>query len=682
MDKHPPLARSLPLRPEELLAVLQNQTVLSPYSLALYNADETLLARRGQADRFCGRAAESPFCAEPCQSLCRPKKSGRGTRNRPRVYRCPGGLLYFVVPFNQPQSDDFFLLGGGFREKFIDIGRLERLARERGVNGIDLLESWEELPSTSLEELHRTAEEAYILLETAGSGKFNALALERAVTLDNAVAAIGPELDRMNSAEEVLNLLGETLTILFDLVRISVALPDTDGGISIRNLLHPQAPHLRHDSKMGEIFYLGAGRRHFLLSGEHSGRLLPGHQFKDLVCLPLSAGGLLSACLLLPDPHLSPRDLVLIELLASRTAIRLRLLQDDRKRSDDLFLTDRFMDRLGSLPQSRSRKELLWSVLEAATELLSVRKGSLMLIHDAGETLRIAASKGINRQLAVSLRIPMGCGIAGGVAQRGQTLRVQDIERDPRVVAANRPRFQSKSFISLPFKIGERTIGVLNLSDKETMTPFTTAEEKLLGVLLGHGGALIEVAEGRKRVKHLEELTITDPLTGLYNRRFLKERFEAEISRSIRQKEPLAVMLIDLDHFKNYNDLCGHLAGDAVLRQAARLLQRSAREMDLVIRFGGEEFCVLLPGAGLNEALLVGERMRLAIEKEPFHRQASLPRGTLTASFGISAYPENGSSAQGLLGAADVALYQAKDRGRNCIVLSEPVVPREKVSYL
>lgn len=682
MDKHPPLAHSLPLRPEELLAVLQNHPVLSPYSLALYSADETLLARRGQAERFCGRAAESPFCAEPCQSVCRPKKSGRGTRNRPRVYRCPGGLLYFVVPFNLPQADDFFLLGGGFREKFIDIGRLERLARERGVNGIDLLESWEELPSTSLEELHRTAEEARILLEAGGSGKFHALALERAVTLDNAVVAIGPELDRMASAEEVLNLLGETLTILFDLPRIAVALPDTDGGISIRDLLHPRAPHLRHDSRMGAIFYQGADRRHFLLSGEHSVRLLPGQEVKDLICLPLSAGGRFSACLLLPDPHLSPRDLVLVELLASRTAIRLRLLQDDRARSDDLFLTDRFMDRLGSLPLSRSRKELLGSVLETATELLSARKGSLMLVDGTGETLRIAASKGINRQLAVSLRIPVGCGIAGGVAQRGQTLLVQDIEHDPRVVAANRPRFQSKSFISLPFKIGERTIGVLNLSDKETMTPFTTAEEKLLGVLLGHGGALIEVAEGRKRVKHLEELTITDPLTGLYNRRFLKERFEAEISRSIRQKEPLAVMLIDLDHFKNYNDLCGHLAGDEVLRRAARLLQRSAREMDLVIRYGGEEFCVLLPGASHAEALLVGERMREAIETEPFHRQTSLPQGSLTASFGIAASPEDGHTAQSLLRSADAALYQAKDLGRNRIVLSEPGILRERVVYL
>jgi diguanylate cyclase (GGDEF)-like protein len=682
MDKHRLLAHSLPLRPDELLAVLQKHPLFSPYSLALYSADETLLARRGHAERFCGRAAESPFCAEPCQSVCRPKKSGRGTRNRPRVYRCPGGLLYFVVPFNSQEGDDFFLLGGGFRERFIDIGRLERLARERGVNGIDLLESWEDLPSTSLEELHRTAEEARILLESGGSAKFHALALERTVALDNAVAAIGPELDRMASAEEVLNLLGETLTILFDLFRIAVALPDTDGGISIRDLLHPQAPHLRHDSSMGAIFHQGADRRHFHLGGEYGDRLLPGREVKDLVCLPLSAGGRFSACLLLPDPHLSPRDLVLVELLASRTAIRLRLLLDNRERSDDLFLTDRILDRLSSLPLSRSRRELLASVLEAATELLSARKGSLMLVDGTGETLRIAACKGINRQLAVSLRIPVGCGIAGGVAQRGQTLLVQDIERDPRVVAAKRPRFQSKSFISLPFKIGERTIGVLNLSDKETMTPFTSAEEKLLGVLLGHGGALVEVAEGRKRVKHLEELTITDPLTELYNRRFLKERFAAEISRSIRQKEPLAVMLIDLDHFKDYNDLCGHLAGDAVLRQTARLLQRCAREMDLVIRYGGEEFCVLLPGASPAEALLVGERMRRAIEKEPFHRQASLPRGTLTASFGIAASPEDGHTAQSLLGSADAALYQAKDQGRNRIVLSEPAIHRERVVYL
>jgi diguanylate cyclase (GGDEF)-like protein len=530
--------------------------------------------------------------------------------------------------------------------------------------------------------MHRTAEAAQVLLESLGTGQFHALSLERILTLFNGVAGIGPELDRVTSTEGVLALLSESLTILFALSRIAVALPHPDGGVSIRDLLDPQAPTLRHDGRTGAILLRGAERRHFLLGGERAAQLLPGCEVKRLICLPLNAGGRFSGCLLLADPRLSPRELVLVELLASRTAIRLRLLLDDQERGRDLFLTNRFMDRLGALTLARSRNELLGSVLEAATELLRARKGSLMLVDGAGQTLRIAASKGINRELAVNLRIPVGHGIAGGVAQRGEILLVRDIEHDPRIAAANRPRFQSKSFISLPFKIGKRIIGVLNLSDWETTTPFTATEEKLLGALLDHSGALIERAEGLKRTKYLETLTITDPLTGLYNRRFLKERFEAEISRAIRQKESLAVMLIDLDHFKNYNDLCGHLAGDAVLRQTARLLQRSAREMDLVIRFGGEEFCVLLPGASLNEALRVGERMRRAIETEHFPRQGSQPLGTLTASFGIAAYPENGSSAQGILGAADVALYQAKDQGRNCIVLSEPMAPREKVSYL
>ncbi|ALC15514.1 diguanylate cyclase with GAF sensor [Desulfuromonas soudanensis] len=671
-----------PLPPGELLSVLRDHAVLSRYSLALYNDAEILLARHGQTERFCGSAAESPFCTEPCQSVCRPKINWRGTRIRPRVYRCPGGLLYFVIPFKHEPAVDYILLGGGFREKFIDIGRLERLARERGVNGIDLLESWEELPSTSLEEMHRTAEEANLLLESLGNGQFHALSLERILTLFNGVAGIGPELDRVTSTEGVLALLSESLTILFSLSRIAVALPLPDGGVSIRDLLDHQAPTLHHDGKTGSILLRGAERRHFLLSGERAAQLLPGYEVKRLVCFPLNAGGRFSGCLLLADPRLSSSELVLVELLVSRAAIRLRLLLDDQEHGRDLFLTNRFMDRLGALTLARSRNELLGSVLNAATELLRARKGSLMLVDNAGQTLRIAASKGINRELAVNLRIPVGHGIAGGVAQRGEMLLVRDIEHDPRIAAANRPRFQSKSFISLPFKIGKRIIGVLNLSDWETTTPFTVTEEKLLGALLDHSGALIERAESIKRTKHLEALTITDPLTGLYNRRFLKERFEAEISRAIRKKESLAVMLIDLDHFKNYNDLCGHLAGDAVLRQTARILQRSAREMDLVIRFGGEEFCVLLPGASLSEALHVGERMRRAIETEPFPRQGSQPLGTLTASFGIAAYPENGLSAQSILGAADVALYQAKDQGRNCIVLSEPMVPREKISYL
>jgi diguanylate cyclase (GGDEF)-like protein len=172
-----------------------------------------------------------------------------------------------------------------------------------------------------------------------------------------------------------------------------------------------------------------------------------------------------------------------------------------------------------------------------------------------------------------------------------------------------------------------------------------------------------------ERTSHLEELSVTDPLTGLYNRRLLEKRLDEEISRSRRQGQNFSLLMIDLDNFKNYNDLCGHPGGDQALKKTAALLQGSAREMDVVARFGGEEFCVLVAGTAKKESVFVAERIRRAIENAPFPRQKELPQGRLTASIGVAAFPEDGESGADLLRAADLALYQAKNDGRNRIVL-------------
>jgi diguanylate cyclase (GGDEF)-like protein len=128
-------------------------------------------------------------------------------------------------------------------------------------------------------------------------------------------------------------------------------------------------------------------------------------------------------------------------------------------------------------------------------------------------------------------------------------------------------------------------------------------------------------------------------------------------------------MFIDLDNFKIYNDLCGHLGGDNALRKVADLLKESAREMDTVTRFGGEEFCVILPGTSGKEATLVAERIRTAVEKTSFPRESELPLGTLTASIGLASFPEDGNTATKLINAADIALYKAKSEGRNRLVI-------------
>ncbi len=249
---------------------------------------------------------------------------------------------------------------------------------------------------------------------------------------------------------------------------------------------------------------------------------------------------------------------------------------------------------------------------------------------------------------------------------------VNDIERDQRVAVKNRPRFKTKSFLSLPLEVDDRMIGILNLADKANAGNFTEADLNLAQTFTSHAVAMIDRAKIMEKAGRLEQLAITDPLTGLYNRRFLQDRLQEEFNRSERQDLSFCIIMADLDNFKSYNDICGHLAGDDALRKAAKLIRRSAREMDIVTRYGGEEFCLILPGTGKKESIFVGERIRRAIETESFPGESHLPLGRLTISIGISTFSVDGVSADELIHAADLALYHAKALGRNRLILYEP----------
>ena len=162
----------------------------------------------------------------------------------------------------------------------------------------------------------------------------------------------------------------------------------------------------------------------------------------------------------------------------------------------------------------------------------------------------------------------------------------------------------------------------------------------------------------------LRHAAITDPLTGLLNRRGLQDRIELELARAERGAGPLVLMVIDLDHFKQVNDRLGHLGGDMALERAAGVLQRELRVVDAAARIGGEEFAVLLPDTGVFEGLAAGERLRVRIERS-FEGTAV----ALTASVGLAASPQDGRTMEELLHAADRAMYTAKALGRNrCVI--------------
>jgi diguanylate cyclase (GGDEF)-like protein len=176
-------------------------------------------------------------------------------------------------------------------------------------------------------------------------------------------------------------------------------------------------------------------------------------------------------------------------------------------------------------------------------------------------------------------------------------------------------------------------------------------------------------SELRSANEHLEQLALIDPLSGVANRRNFDETLARNWKEAIRHRRPLGLLMIDVDHFKLFNDRYGHVQGDACLRRVGKLLMNLAcRPGDLPARYGGEEFAVLLPGASLAGARIVAERLRHAVE-ELCVAHADAPLGQVSVSIGLaSMVPSLGDKAQSLIEAADEGLYAAKRTGRNAVV--------------
>ena len=162
-------------------------------------------------------------------------------------------------------------------------------------------------------------------------------------------------------------------------------------------------------------------------------------------------------------------------------------------------------------------------------------------------------------------------------------------------------------------------------------------------------------------------------MTGLHNYRFFIMRLKEEIARAKRNDSPLALLILDVDFFKNYNDALGHPAGDEILRQLSDILKAIVRDNDIVARYGGEEFAMILPSTDKKGAGILANRLRKKIEKYKFPHQEIQPNGTLTISIGIALYPENAIDRDDVVVAADRALYYAKERGRNRVVHFEEI---------
>ncbi len=247
------------------------------------------------------------------------------------------------------------------------------------------------------------------------------------------------------------------------------------------------------------------------------------------------------------------------------------------------------------------------------------------------------------------------------VLKHGQVLLVENVEKDFRFRLGDGESKARKveSLISAPLVSGERIIGILRV-DSETANTFITNDLRSLRVLAMLAAVSIENAQLYRRT---EELAITDGLTGLYVHRHFQERLGEELRRAARNHSPLSFLMIDIDHFKKYNDRYGHSVGDIVLKRTANILKKNAGEGSITARYGGEEFAIILPMVEKNAACRIAESIRMAI----FEKTITVRREKthIAVSIGVAAFPVDAVVKEEIIKLADDALLKAKRAGRN-----------------
>ena len=245
--------------------------------------------------------------------------------------------------------------------------------------------------------------------------------------------------------------------------------------------------------------------------------------------------------------------------------------------------------------------------------------------------------------------------------RRGRLHVVEDAQLDLICRHLHRPQ----SYMCLPMVAHGEALGVFHVS-LSSGGRFTESQRRLAITVAEHTS--LAVANLRLH-ETLSSQSIRDPLTGLFNRRYMEESLEREVRRAGRYRHSVGIIMLDLDHFKRFNDTYGHQGGDALLRELGAMLQRSIRGGDIACRYGGEEFTLILPEATSADAGQRAEHLREAVKtlRAQLHRQ---PLGPVTVSAGVATYPENGSSGDAVLRAADAALYQAKAGGRDQVGLN------------
>ncbi len=347
------------------------------------------------------------------------------------------------------------------------------------------------------------------------------------------------------------------------------------------------------------------------------------------------------------------------------TKWKLSLKEELEERIAELAL---LFDVARSVNSTIELSELLSRITQLVPERLHIPHFSIMLVNPEG-LLELKSTFPADPSLE-GMTFQPGEGACGRAAQTHRAVYVPDVT-DPSSVFARRsllPGHEAGALLCVPMVHMDSVLGVLNFRRPEVAS-FAPEELELLSAVADQAATAVKNA-----MLHAEavKLTLTDPLTGIPNRRHLFSRLELEVARAQRFGSPVSVLMVDIDHFKKLNDAAGHRAGDEALRRVCDVLRARVRKVDTLARYGGEEFMLVLSQVSKNDAYEVAEKLRRAVAEAPQLAASTQPGGHITVSIGVASLPTDASSQDTLVDCADSALYASKRAGRNRVTGYEP----------
>ncbi|MEW6001404.1 MAG: diguanylate cyclase [Nitrospirota bacterium] len=585
------------------------------------------------------------------------------------IFKGPAGQYHFFIPLRL--DDSIFVVTGGCI--YLSLEEFEDFYLREGISynlPLSQLKTWaKEITVRDYSVFLKTARQIqslfYLFLGTTLGASLN----EKRYRLLKTILSLMSDIELERQPDEVYDIMVDILLFLFNADSVSIMVKEDDLLKSMRAAGRMKKFLESSPIKVTDILSDVMEKKKPLYSEDMIEilRMDLSDEFTSLYAFPILSRevGLLGIF----NTSISQEDTDIITELCRITGLIFRLIELQGACVKRIKEIEALNSTAAQLNPIKEPEMLYETIVDLSVHLTNAERGSLMLMEEGTPYLSIKAAKGINRRLLKEIKIKTGEGIAGRVFKEGTPLIVDDLEKNERLLVTRKPTYRTGSFISIPLKVGEKTIGVLNISDKVSGDVFSKEDISLLHSFASYAAIALERSMYYSLSGHLRELSVTDSLTGLFNRRYFEERLFEELQRSERHALSFSLAMIDIDDFKLFNDTEGHLAGDEVLKNIAKISKDSLRVIDVIARFGGEEFAVIMPQTEKDEAFLVAERIRKSIKERLPCFWKIFPKKNITISIGVATFPIDGKDRKELIRNADKALYRGKMEGKDKTVV-------------